>query len=157
MHIIIGLDTGKTIAIAALDLNGKLIITMHKSSVNVEWIIHEIEKIGSPSIIAYDKIQPQEIVKKVSAAFNCKIYLPHNTITVKEKQQIAKTYNIKNAHERDALTSAIKAYNYYSNKLNQVEHKARENSIEDIDYLKAKVINKHSVKEAISKEEVFRK
>lgn len=156
MHIIIGVDTGKTVAIAALNLDGKIIETKHKSSVGIEWLISEIEKIGTPSIIAYDK-KPNKNVQKISAAFNCETFNPHKIVTIKEKQRISKLYNIKNPHERDALTAAIKAYNYYVNKLNQAEHIAREKSIINMDNLKAKVIKKHSIKEAISNNEVFRK
>jgi len=69
---------------------------------------------------------------------------------------MAEQFGITNPHERDACSAAMKAYNAYSNKLKQAEHIAKGTRAE-MDSIKAKVIAKHSIEEAISKKEVHRR
>jgi predicted RNase H-like nuclease (RuvC/YqgF family) len=154
MHIIVGIDTGKTVAIAILDLNGNFIFSDNKQSGGIKWLIKKIENIGTPSIIASDK-KPNDIIKKVASAFNCKIFYI-KTIKIKTKRKLTKSYNIINVHERDALSAALKAYYTYLNKLNQAEHIAKINNIQNIDNIKAKIINNYSINEAINDKYVER-
>jgi len=156
MYIIVGIDTGKTVAIAVLDLNGNFILSENKPSGGIKWLIQEIENLGTPLIIAADK-KPNDIIKKVASTFNCRIYYIEKIITIKEKRELSKPYKITNAHERDALSAALKAYYLYSNKLKQAEHIARINNIKNIDEIKAKIINKYSIDEAIKNKYVKRR
>ena len=156
MHIIVGIDTGKTMAFSCLSLEGRLVRTEHKSSAGLDWIIDAIGKVGIPSIIAYDK-KPNETVRKIAAAFNAKLYCPKKEMSIEEKMLAAKPFGVTNPHERDALSSAIKAYNQHANKLKQAEHIARMNNIEEVDKIKAKVIEKYSINEAITSKEANRK
>ncbi|MGC8649001.1 MAG: DUF460 domain-containing protein [Candidatus Micrarchaeia archaeon] len=155
MHIIVGIDTGKTVAIAILDLNGNFIFSNNKQSGGIKWLINEIESIGTPSIIAADK-EPNNIIKKVASVFNCKIYYVKKTMAIKTKRKLSKPYNIKNAHERDALSAALKAYYIYSNKLNQAEHIAKIKNVKNIDDIKAKIINNYSIDEALKNKYIQR-
>ncbi|MCL5100661.1 MAG: hypothetical protein M1122_01770 [Candidatus Marsarchaeota archaeon] len=52
-------------------------------------------------------------------------------------------------HERDAMSAAMSAYNKYANKINQAENMAKETGMSDVDTVKALVIKKHSVYEAL--------
>jgi len=148
-HIIVGVDTGKTVAISCLDLDGKLVYSAHMKSGGEEWIISNIRKAGIPSIIATDKKTLGEMIRRINSVFNAILFMPKSNIMLEEKRQVAHEKAIKDPHERDAYVAAIKAYNYYANKLKQAQHKAEEKKVENIDEVLAKVIRKYSIEEAI--------
>ncbi len=155
-HLIVGIDTGKTLAFACLDLDGRLVFSDHIASQGVEWLISELGKRGIPSVISCDR-EPNDIVRKVASAFNAKIYHPKNELTIDQKMEIAKPLGIRNPHERDACAAAVKAYNSYANKLKQAEHAARTSGVENVDVIKAKVIERFSIDEAITNRKANRK
>ncbi|MDE1868867.1 MAG: DUF460 domain-containing protein [Candidatus Micrarchaeota archaeon] len=157
MHIIVGVDPGKTCGIACLDMNGRLVFSTHKTFASTDWIVSEVSKIGIPSIIAGDKPAGSEAIRKINAAFNARLFTPSKELTIDEKRGLGKTYGIKDPHERDAFAAALKAYNSYSNKFNQVERIAANGSIDDIDALKAKIVSKYSINEAIGNKKANRK
>ncbi|MGC8567889.1 MAG: DUF460 domain-containing protein [Candidatus Micrarchaeia archaeon] len=148
MHIIVGIDVGKTEAVACISLNKQLLYVGHKDSINFEWLVSQIRNVGTPSIIAYDRSKTTEIVRKVAASFNARIFIPDSNLSIEEKRTIANKVGIKNPHERDAYASAIKAYNSIANKLNQSDHMAKVYN-KNSDYVKAMVIRKYSMKEAL--------
>jgi len=156
MHLIVGIDTGKTVAYACLNLDGKLVRSSHASSLGQEWLIDSIGRLGVPSVIACDR-QPNDIVRKICAAFNAKLYYPQKEMGIDEKREMAKPFGISNPHERDACAAAVKAYKAYTNKLRQAERIAREGKVREIDSIKAKVIEKYSIEEAISNKEANRR
>lgn len=157
MHLIVGIDTGKTVAIACLDLNGSLVYSSHAAGAGLTWLVGTIRSVGVPDVIATDKPDTgSEIVKKVNAAFNSVLYFPRKNIMLREKKVIAKARNIKNPHERDAYVAALKAYNAYANKLNQAEHLGRAHNFGDIDALKSKVIHRYSIDEAVRNRKAHR-
>ncbi len=148
-HIIVGIDPGKTSAIACLALDGRLILAVHKSGAGLEWMVSQIREIGTPSVIATDKKRPSSIARKLNSIFNSRLVFPQNDISIEEKRRMSKGTGIKNPHERDAYSAALKAYNAMANKLNQAEHISREMKVYDTDSIKAKVFNKYSISEAI--------
>jgi len=151
MYMIVGVDTGKTCAIACLDLSGNYIGSSHMRDAGSEWIVNEIQKFGTPIIIANDKHNGKsDIIRKVNSSFKSFLFLPKEDISMRDKKFEAKLKKIKNAHERDAYTSAVKAYNKYANKLKQAEHIAKENDYKDINLLKAKIISKYSINEVLN-------
>jgi hypothetical protein len=156
MHLIVGIDTGKTVAYACLDLNGRLVSSSHASSAGQDWLIDSIGRLGIPSIVACDR-EPNDIVRKICASFNAKLYYPGKEISIDDKSEMAKPHGITNPHERDACAAATKAYKAYNNKLRQAERIAKEGKVNEIDTIKAKVIGKYSIEEAISNKEVNRR
>jgi predicted RNase H-like nuclease (RuvC/YqgF family) len=150
-HMIVGVDPGKTSAIACIGLDGKLIGTAHKSQAGAGWIIESISELGTPSIVAVDKKTPSKIAERVNAAFHSRMFIPDKDISTAEKRPAAAAAGIKNQHERDAYAAAIKAYNAYANKLKQAERISKEMKVSEssIDAIKAKVLDRYSVKEAI--------
>ncbi len=156
MHLIVGIDTGKTMAYTCLALDGRIVGVDHKASGGTDWIIDQINKIGTPSIIACDK-EPNENARKIAAAFNARIFYPSKELSSLDKRLIAKPHGITNPHERDACAAAVKAYNVHVNKLKQADRAARMNNVKDPDSIKAKVIGRYSIEEAISNKEANRK
>ena len=149
-HIIVGIDTGKTSAVACIDLDGNLLHLSHKRNAGIGWIVEVIRNAGVPIIIANDKhARSSSIIRKVNASFSAMLYTPERDIPLYAKKHFARKMDIGNPHERDAYISARKAYNAHANKLNQVARIARKNNFEDIDAMKAKVIGRHSAREVI--------
>ncbi|HUC38559.1 MAG TPA: DUF460 domain-containing protein [Candidatus Acidoferrum sp.] len=149
-HIIVGVDPGKTSAIACLSLDGKLLHHSHMVNAGLSWMLENIRMVGTPSIIATDRRVVGQAIKKINAAFNARIYHPERDIPVSEKRELGRSVRIKDPHERDAYSAAFKAYHMYANKLNQAEHISREKSVDDTDRIKAKIIDRYSISEAIS-------
>jgi len=149
MHIIVGIDPGKTIGISCIALDGRLVFSAHKSGEGLSWVIETIRSVGAPSIIAVDKHKSGALARKVSAAFNTYIFYPDRDISLEEKKQLAKTAHIKNPHERDAFAAARRAFSEYGNKLRQAERIANMENYKDIDEIKSKVLKKYSIDEAL--------
>jgi len=157
MYIIVGIDPGKTSAIAAIDLNGKLLHSAHKTFAGVDWLTKEIRSVGIPVIIAGDNLEVSQVVRKINATFSARLFCPSRELPIGEKREIAKISCIKNPHERDAYAAAVKAYRNYTNKFKQAEHIANGMGHEDIDRIKAKVVDRYSISEAIENRKANRR
>jgi len=155
MYLIVGIDPGKTCGIACLNLDGSLIFKDHKRFGGTDWIISTLNGIGTPVIVASDKPQASDMVKKINTAFNATLFTPDREYKIGEKRMTGKNLGIKDPHERDAYTAAINAYRNYANKFKQIEHIAPKNT--DIDEIKAKVVGKYSIREAIENRKANRK
>jgi len=150
-HTIVGIDTGKTSAVACLSLDGVIISLSAKPFAEFRWYIDTIAQAGSPVVIASDKKKNNDTVAKIAAIFDAALYTPKEDISVLKKKEFARMLHVANIHQRDALSAAIFAYNSYSSKLNQAERMAKGSDAGEIDRIKALVIKKHSVREAMDK------
>lgn len=156
-HIVVGVDTGKVSALACLDLQGRVIALSHDRYGGAEWLIKTITKYGVPVVIATDRQHANSMLKKLRATFSAALFEPSKDITIEEKRKLARAMSIKNQHERDAYAAAKAAYNSYANKLNQAAAIAAQNSTADIDAIKAKVIARYSINEALYNKSANRK
>jgi uncharacterized protein len=157
MYIIAGIDPGKTCGIACVDLKGNLVFRAHKAYGGPDWLIGTLNGIGTPVVIASDKPVASGIVRKVNTAFNSKLFSPDREFRIEEKRMAAKALGIKNPHERDAYIAAISAYNAYANKFKQIEHIASGRKYNDVEEIKAKVISKYSIREALENRKANRR
>ncbi len=156
MYLIVGIDPGKTTGIACLDLKGRLVLTNHKQFAGLDWITGTINCAGTPVIVASDKREASETVRKINAAFNSRLFCPERELRIHEKRAAAKAALIKDPHERDAYVAAISAYNAYANKFKQIEHIALEGR-GDPEAIKAKVVEKYSINEAMGNRKANRR
>jgi len=148
-HIIVGIDTGKTSAIACMDLHGNITSLHTAKSLGIPWFVEKIRESGVPVVISGDKKRSQDTVRKLASIFNCVLFAPKEDIPVWRKNEELSTCKVNSIHERDALSAARAAYNKYSNKLGQAERLAKL-SHADPDTVKAMVIRRYSVYEAIN-------
>lgn len=149
-YIIAGIDSGKTSAYACLDLDGKLIASGHKTFAGSDWIVGELGKVGTPCIVATDRRRPNPVIRKVNAAFNSLFFMPERELSSSEKREFAKSVSLRNRHEQDAYASAIKAYYSHANTLNKARSAISGMPRERQDTVKARIIRKHSIAEAIA-------
>ncbi|MFH8080501.1 MAG: DUF460 domain-containing protein [Candidatus Aenigmatarchaeota archaeon] len=113
--LIVGFDPGEKAGLALIDTFGRLILLTSKSSASLSHFSQIILKYGKPIIVATDRKPTPKSVEKLAKSLGAKIYTPSETLTVKEKNDMVKRYeiNVKNDHERDAVTAALKAYKHY--------------------------------------------
>ncbi len=159
-HIIVGIDPGKTVGVACLDLNGRFLASFHQISAGPSWIIGEVRRVGIPVLIAGDRPSENHVVRKVNAAFNARAFYPDRALRLEQKREMAKSMEIRNPHERDAYAAALKAYNAYANKLKQADAIAATKDIDDAertDEIKAKIIRRYSISEAMHNIEANRR
>lgn len=119
--LIVGIDPGTTSSIAILNLKGKLESKMSKKNFGKEEIIRKIASKGRPVLIGVDISSPPSLAEKISHSFNAKLFSPEKDLQIKEKEELTREYDVKNSHERDALASAINAFNFHKPKLKKVE------------------------------------
>jgi predicted RNase H-like nuclease (RuvC/YqgF family) len=81
-----------------------------------------ILKHGKPLIVATDKRPTPKNVEKLAKSLSAKLYFPLETMSIHEKIEIVKKYDIKvkNDHERDAVAAAFKAYKQYVSLLRKI-------------------------------------
>ncbi len=143
-----GIDAGKTAAVACLDLDGNVIRLSSGRFAGLQWFVDTIRQAGSPVVIACDKKRPDDLVWKLASIFDAVLYVPGSDISVLKKQGLT-NHRFSNLHERDALAAARTAFRAYAGKLRQAERMANEKHAES-ERVKAMVIKKYSVHEAIS-------
>ncbi len=125
--LIIGIDPGIEVGIAAIDLYGKPVLLDSRRGIDRDDIISLIREKGVPIILSTDVNPLPDAVKKLAGALNSKIYVPEKSLSVDEKQEMLNQYcerfglKITNPHIRDALAAALKAYNEIEKKIRQSE------------------------------------
>jgi len=154
--LITGVDPGITCGVAILTLDGSPVFVGSKR----DWAPHDLLQVvldlGETIIVAGDVSPAPELVEKFSKHLNAVLFTPPLPVSTSEKQHLARTYAVQheleltNAHEVDALAAAIKAYQHYKNKFEQVEAHVKEvNAQVPVDEVKALVVRGHSIKKAI--------
>ena len=156
MYLIIGVDPGKTIGIACLDLRGRLVYSGHHPNETLEAVIGKIKGVGTPIVVAGDKTQPSDLVRKVNSSFGARLFSPKREFSIDLKRKLGRSANLANQHECDAYAAALSAYNHYSNKFNQIDHIGGREEAE-IEKIKRQVVTKHSIYEASTGREANRR
>ncbi len=150
-YTIVGIDPGNTVGVAVLDLSGNLLGIGSKKEWSSSSVSEFILSFGKPILIATDKKNPPDYILKMKASFNCILHTPKEDIPVEKKKALASKFSVKNDHERDALASALDAFNTFRNKLRNVEKRVPEGY--DIDEIKAGIIRGQSLKLMLEKRE----
>lgn len=149
-HVIVGIDPGKTSAVAVLDMNGNILFLASRRFAGLRWFVDSIRSVGTPAVAAGDKKNTDAMVSKIAATFGAVCFAPRYDISTARKKEMTDTDKIGNAHERDALAAARTAFNAYANKFKQAEKVAENSRYADIDRLKAMVVRKYSMHEVIT-------
>lgn len=149
-YFIVGVDPGTTVAYAVFNLNGKLIGAGSRREMSREELTEKISSFGTPSVIACDVTPAPNLVLKLASSFNSKTFLPEKDLTEEEKRGITKGMKFENEHERDAAAAAIKAFNFFENKLRQIEKMLLERKLTaHVDEIKHLVLNNVSLQHAL--------
>ncbi|MGB9577131.1 MAG: DUF460 domain-containing protein [Candidatus Micrarchaeia archaeon] len=133
-EIIVGVDGGATSAVAILDYDGRIVALESKKNWSASEIIGEVMSVAadSPLLVASDVNPASKLARQVKAAFNAKLFKPTHSLGQLEKTRLVEKHlrvtasrlEPANAHERDALAAAVKAFHSIQNKMRQVRAKA---------------------------------
>lgn len=146
-YLIVGIDPGTTVGIAALDLNGDL-VTVHSSrQMGMGDVIEFLYSLGKPVVIASDVSPMPFSVEKIRRAFQAVPHTPRQDISVVTKYELAGRYEYANDHERDALTAAIEASRYWNHKFAGIIKRIPAGI--DMDEVRAGIIRGHSLEQII--------
>ena len=122
-HLIVGVDVGTTSAVAAVDLEGRLIHIISGKDFGVDEIVAKIRECGTPSLIATDVYPTPKSIKKIASSFGANTFTPKKDISIEDKIFLTKDFNPKNPHERDALAAALNAFRKKNNLLKKASSK----------------------------------
>ncbi|MEM2913806.1 MAG: DUF460 domain-containing protein [Candidatus Bathyarchaeia archaeon] len=171
--LVVGIDPGITCGLAILSIDSQPILIESAKGMDKHELIKRISRYGKAVIVASDVTPAPDFVRKVASTLNATLFLPEKSLEVYEKQAIVDKYlsshrlEIKDLHSRDALAAAIKAYQHYKIKFNQIEASIEKNGLKvPSDEVKLLVIKGKPIKKAIkafemdarkTKEKVFQK
>ncbi|MEM2820101.1 MAG: DUF460 domain-containing protein, partial [Candidatus Bathyarchaeia archaeon] len=152
----VGVDPGLNCGLAILTLDGKPILVESHRGWSLAKILERIISVGKPTIISSDVSPAPELLRRLSKKLNAVLFEPIISMGSEEKHKLAQAYverygiKVENAHEIDALAAAIKAYQHYKNKLEQVDERLKRAN-EDLfpDDVKDLVIRGYSITRAI--------
>ncbi|MCD6323659.1 MAG: DUF460 domain-containing protein [Desulfurococcales archaeon] len=131
-YLIVGFDPGTKVGIALIDLDGKPVLITSGKNLDRGSIATLISKEGIPAIVATDKSPVPDMVKKLASMLNAQVYVPPRSLSTAEKELIVADFmakhgvQVRNTHERDALSAAIKAFRIYEEKLRKLASKVKE-------------------------------
>ncbi|MEM4389220.1 MAG: DUF460 domain-containing protein [Candidatus Micrarchaeia archaeon] len=151
MKLIVGIDPGATVGMAALDLSGRTVALVSGRGWGKEEIIARLRGLGTPALLACDVRSPPELVLKLASAFNTHLYVPDKDLREEEKRELARGTPCANEHEMDALAAARKAFHSVENKLRQVAKALRDEGLEaEEESAKALVLSGTSVSNVLA-------
>jgi predicted RNase H-like nuclease (RuvC/YqgF family) len=125
-YVIVGIDPGTTVGLAAVDLEGRQVGLTHLRNAEQRQVIDFITGCGRPLVIASDVASAPDSVSKIAAGFNAVLYSPPVDLLVKEKERLVTGLSPGNDHERDALAAALDAFHSMEGKIRKARKLARE-------------------------------
>jgi hypothetical protein len=130
--VIAGIDPGTTIGLAILDLDGGLCEVCSSREFSVKDILSSLLKYPQVLVVASDVSPAPRLVEKISTSLSAVLYTPSRTLTVAEKKALVDSRyarNYANSHERDAIAAALKAYNHFKSKLDNLDKRLRKKDL----------------------------
>ncbi len=122
--VIVGYDPGTTAALAIIDTRGDILFLKSKRGFKRSDMADEITRRGKALIVAGDRSPLPKNVEKLASTLGCKAYHPIKSLSNIEKIELIKDHKeeIGDDHEKDALASALKAFQAYSKLFKRTEH-----------------------------------
>jgi predicted RNase H-like nuclease (RuvC/YqgF family) len=155
-HLIVGVDPGVTVGLAALTLTGQPVLVESRRSWGFPDLIRAISDLGEPTVVSSDVSPAPELLEQLSRKLNAVLFVPLFSMAADEKRQTAREYGqlyglkIGNAHEADALAAAVKAFRHYQRKFEQVEVRLKRLGLNlSVDDVKNLVAKGHTIKRAV--------
>lgn len=130
LPIIVGVDPGTTTAIAVLDTEGSLLSLVSRKNMTRAEISRHLVRLGMPVMVAADKRPAPAAVERLAATFSARLVVPGENLSRKDKNLLAREFlrdreERPNQHERDALASALHAYNTIKPTMKRVDKRLR--------------------------------
>ncbi|MDI9609692.1 MAG: DUF460 domain-containing protein, partial [Candidatus Verstraetearchaeota archaeon] len=157
-YLIVGVDPGMVTGVAVMDLNGRVLRLMSGRGMTRGQVARSLASLGRALVFASDVSPPPDMVTKLAAMHNAMVFSPDRPMRTYEKSEIAGMISdeqgviVEDAHQRDSLAAAFKAFSSFRNKLEQCTSHARLSGDQvDLEEVKALVIRGISISDAISR------
>jgi predicted RNase H-like nuclease (RuvC/YqgF family) len=155
-HLIVGVDPGVTVGLAALTLTGQPVLVESRRGWSFPDLIKVISDLGELTVVSSDVSPAPELLEQLSHKLNAVLFVPLFSMAADEKRQTAKEYahlygfKLGSAHEADALAAAVKAFQHYQRKFEQVEVRLKRLGLNlSVDDVKNLVAKGHTFKRAV--------
>jgi predicted RNase H-like nuclease (RuvC/YqgF family) len=120
--LIIGVDPGTTLGYAIITDKGEFLTSGSGKEFGMSELISNIISFGRPLIVGCDKNPPPWFAESLSVKLGAKLFYPKEDLRVNEKREMVRQYDVKlNAHEMDALASAMFALVKHRNFFGKIE------------------------------------
>lgn len=109
-HGIVGFDPGNTSAVAAVDLDGRILHLRSYPGGSFGEAVEAVRTACVPLVFASDVAPAQDGVRKLAAAFGCRAWAPDLSLSIAEKKKVVfENYEGRHldVHERDCLAAAL--------------------------------------------------
>ncbi|MEM7813690.1 MAG: DUF460 domain-containing protein [Candidatus Aenigmatarchaeota archaeon] len=150
--LIVGVDPGLRAGVAGVDIESRQVwfATLYAKSGSRSGIVDAISRRGEPVLFATDRARAPEAVRKIAAAFGCRVWAPRKDVSAREKAELTRGIRFRSRHERDALAAALIAYRRHSKLFEEIDAKLKKGMREIGADVKATVIRKRvSIAKAI--------
>lgn len=121
--LIVGVDPGNTSAVAAIDLDGELKLLESGREMPPRDIIQLIIETGKPMVVACDTEKMPSTVEKIASSLGARKFEPMEDLDRQRKKDLGEG---DNSHEKDAVASAMHAYNNLQREIKKIKHFSRE-------------------------------
>lgn len=119
--MIVGIDPGTTVGWAVLDIKGKVLGIGSKRNLDPDSLLASIIPFGRTFIVGCDKAKTPFLAHSIAAKVGAKVISPSYDLLVDEKRELTRDFATNNAHELDALASALFAHKKILPLLRRVE------------------------------------
>lgn len=126
--LIVGVDPGVRTGLAVLDLEKNLLKLYSERDLSEEDVIEIVSKEGIPAVIACDVNPAPGFVEGIASKVKAGLFVPKKDLKVRKKNSLVHNFLgriPKDNHKRDALASGIRAYNFHSARINELERKLK--------------------------------
>lgn len=125
--LIVGVDPGNTSAVAAVDLDGEIRRIESERELPPRDIIQIIIEEGKPVVVACDTAKMPSTVGKIASSLGASRFEPEEDLERRRKEKLGRG---ENSHEKDAVASAVHAYNSMQREIKKIKDFSRKNDAE---------------------------
>lgn len=119
--MIVGIDPGTTVGWAVIGFDGRVMSVGSRRGLSSDELVAQLVKSGRVFVVGSDKAKGPSLVQEVAARFAAKVILPSQDLRVEEKREVTSELEFSNAHEMDALASAMFAWKKLQPLLSKVQ------------------------------------
>jgi hypothetical protein len=123
----VGVDPGTTLGLAALDLDGQLLLLTSGKNLSKHDVLSILFGIGVPVLVASDRVIAPHAVSDIAASLGAAVFLPPQEATAKEKKRLVEDSSDRleayaaDEHQTAALYAALRAFAHYKDLFKEAE------------------------------------
>jgi predicted RNase H-like nuclease (RuvC/YqgF family) len=116
-------DPGTTSAVAALNLDGELVLRESERDIPRHRMISLIIEHGQPVVVSCDTEKMPSTVEKIASSLGAERFEPENDLSSSRKSELGAG---ENSHEKDAQAAARHAYNSLRSQIRKIKRDSGE-------------------------------